>query len=166
MAATEHAQSMKNDSRDFLATAALQLLQNERRQDLTVTKICKRAGLSRMAFYRNFDDIDGLLSSIYQPKITAIFDKIKAHDKQIFEEQLAFFDDFTEDFLLAEKQGFEPIIQSIFMDNMAQLYANQEPYLTTFLSAGVYAVWRRWILGGKAEPLSQIHTLLSKLGQL
>lgn len=31
------------------------------------------------------------------------------------------------------------------------------------MSAGVYAIWREWLLGGQLEPLTMIHELLATL---
>ena len=50
MAATQHAQLIKQDSRDYLTTALLQLLETHDLATITVTQVVKRAGVSRMAF--------------------------------------------------------------------------------------------------------------------
>lgn len=58
MAATEHSKKIKQDSQTYLITALLQLLKTKDFTDITVTQVVKRAGVSRMAFYRNFDTLD------------------------------------------------------------------------------------------------------------
>ena len=73
MAATKHAQQIEQDSQDYLATALLQLLTTKELADLTVTQVVKRAGVSRMAFYRNFNTLDDVLTAYFGPIITARF---------------------------------------------------------------------------------------------
>ncbi len=82
MAATKHAQEIKNDTKDFITTAMLQMLAKEKLQALTVSRVCKRAGVSRMAFYRNFNGLEQILYEYYQPKIAAVFDTIRLNSQE------------------------------------------------------------------------------------
>ena len=45
----------------------------------------------------------------------------------------------------------------------AGLMAVQLNYWTKFMSAGVYAIWREWLLNGQTESLTTIHDLLATL---
>lgn len=173
MAATTHAQVVKNDTRDFITTATLQLLGIKKTSehpsplsDLTVSKICKRAGVSRMAFYRNFESIEQVLYDYYQPKIKETFDIIRqtSEDNIKTNHQLLFFEKFNKDLYLAESQGYESTLQQIFTEEIEKFYSYlNNPYFTTFMAAGVYAVWRRWIMSNQDIPLERIHKLLQQL---
>lgn len=159
MAATNHSQSIKKDTKDFITTAMLQLLATEKLSELTVSQVCKRAGVSRMAFYRNFNDLEQILYEYYQPKIAAVFYTIHQNpsfsDK--FDIQLKFFSTFSDDLLSSVDRGYEPIIQQIFIEEINKFYApDSGEYWTTFMSAGVYAVWRKWFLSGQQKPLQEI----------
>ena len=83
MAATNHAQAIKKDTKDFITTAMLQMLTKEKLSTLTVSQVCKRAGVSRMAFYRNFDGLEQILYEYYQPKIAAVFDVIRQNSASL-----------------------------------------------------------------------------------
>ena len=84
-----------------------------------------------------------------------------------------FFSDFAPTLRLAEQRGFENIIQQLFNANMTNYYqatmtngmltAVQLKYWTRFMSAGVYAIWREWLLGGQLESLTTIHEILATL---
>ncbi|MDR4933648.1 TetR/AcrR family transcriptional regulator [Companilactobacillus paralimentarius] len=76
MAATEHSQKIKQDSQEFLITALLQLLKTKDFNDITITQVVKRAGVSRMAFYRNFETLDDILIAYIEPKINIGFENI------------------------------------------------------------------------------------------
>ncbi|MDP4090371.1 MAG: TetR/AcrR family transcriptional regulator [Bacillota bacterium] len=165
MAATNHAQAIKKDTKDFITTAMLQMLTKEKLSTLTVSQVCKRAGVSRMAFYRNFDGLEQILYEYYQPKIEAVFDVIRKNSQVCakFDSQLGFFNAFGDDLLSSVDRGFEPIIQRIFIEEIKKFYAaDSDGYLTTFMSAGVYAVWRKWLLDGQQKPLKEIMDFLKQ----
>ena len=76
MAATQHAQQIKQDSQTYLTTALLQLLETKDLSDITVAQVVRRAGVSRMAFYRNFDTLDDILIAYFRPLIAARFNDV------------------------------------------------------------------------------------------
>ena len=165
MAATNHAQAIKKDTKDFITTAMLQMLTKEKLSTLTVSQVCKRAGVSRMAFYRNFDGLEQILYEYYHPKIAAVFDVIRQNSQVSakFDSQLEFFNTFGDDLLSSIDRGFEPIIQRIFIEEIKKFYASDsDGYWTTFMSAGVYAIWRKWLLDGQQKPLEEIMDFLKQ----
>ncbi|GKT03348.1 TetR/AcrR family transcriptional regulator [Furfurilactobacillus entadae] len=171
MAATQHAQSIKQDSQTYLATALLQLLVTTDLTDITVTQVVKRAGVSRMAFYRNFATLDDILVAHFRPLIDAQFDAVMYKQPA---EKMAALSDFLvtniDVLQLAVDRGFEHVIQEIFNDNMLRFYKQidvwsqltpaQQTYWPQFMSAGVYRMWREWLLGGQQESLTTIHDLI------
>lgn len=173
MAATEHAQQIKQDSQDYLITALLQLLQTKDFNEITVTQVVKKAGVSRMAFYRNFETLDDILKAYLQPKIDAEFDLIinRTPQDQKLNALGKFFTEIADTLNLAVKRNYEFIIQNIFKENMIRFYDTsmdwsnfseiQRNYWIKFMSAGVYAIWREWLTGGQTESLHDIHTLIA-----
>lgn len=175
MAATNHAQAIKKDSQTYLTTALRQLLRTHDLDTITVTQVVKRAGVSRMAFYRNFTTLDDLLTAYFAPAIAARFQDVLQHvaaDQKLVA-MGQFFSDFAPTLRLAEQRGFEQIIQRLFNENMTNFYQTtmvnagltevQLNYWTKFMSAGVYAIWREWLLNGQVESLTMIHELLATL---
>jgi len=175
MAATQHAQQIKNDSKNYLAIALLDLLQTTNLEDVKIAKLVARAGVSRMAFYRNFDTVADVLRDYFEPKISALFDDVIKHaatvDKMI--DMAQFFTEFEVQLRLAVDRHFEYVLQEIFAANMARLYAqlpeiNAIPevprhYWIGFMSAGVYNIWRDWLLQGKRDSLDAVHDVLGTL---
>lgn len=169
MAATKHAQAIQKDTKDFITTATLQLLSKEKITDLTVSKVCKQAGVSRMAFYRNFDGLEQVLYEYFQPKLASIFTTIRQNplDSVKFDSQMNFFNAFGDVLLLSVDRGFESIIERIFSKEMEKFYAaDDDDYWTAFMSAGVYAIWRKWLLDGQRRPLSEIMDFLKKFNSI
>ncbi|RRK09679.1 TetR/AcrR family transcriptional regulator [Lactiplantibacillus garii] len=173
MAATNHAQAIKQDSKDYLTTALLQLLKTKDLNTLTVTQVVKRAGVSRMAFYRNFETLDDVLLGYFRPAITARFKDVQEDVPQAEKLQAMgqFFINFADTMKLAVDRGFEHIIRQVFNENMVIFYQKsvqwqnispvQQRYWTQFMSAGVYAIWREWLLGGQQESLTEIHKIIA-----
>lgn len=165
MAATKHAQTIKKDTKEFITTAMLQMLTKEKLSALTVSLVCKRAGVSRMAFYRNFDGLEQILYEYYQPKIAAVFEVVSQNTQEAdkYNSQLNFFSTFGDALLSSVDHGFEPIIQRIFIEEVKKFYAaDSDGYWTTFMSAGVYAIWRKWLLDGQQKPLKEIMDFLKQ----
>jgi len=169
MAATKHAQTIKKDTKEYITTAMLQMLTKEKLSALTVSQVCKRAGVSRMAFYRNFEGLEQILYEYYQPKIAAVFDVISQDTREAdkYNSQFIFFSTFGETFISSVDRGFEQIIQRIFIEEIGKFYAaDNDEYWTSFMSAGVYAVWRKWLLDGQQKPLEEIMEFLKKFDLL
>lgn len=173
MAATNYSQIAKNDTKNFITTATLQLLgirktteKPKRVDQLTISSVCKRAGVSRMAFYRNYDSIDEVIYQYYQPKIAKSFEIIRkdVSAKSKIENQLKFFEEFKTDLFLSEGQGYEPIIRQIYIEEIENFYKDtNDEYFITFVATGVYAVWRRWLMNGQDKPIEEIHELIRKI---
>jgi len=77
MGKTNYSISLQEDSKNFITEATLQLLEAKSYTKLTVMEVVKRAGVSRMAFYRNFESIEDVLKQYYSPKFETFFDKVK-----------------------------------------------------------------------------------------
>lgn len=173
MAATDHSQQIKQDSQDYLITALLQLLKHQHLNEITVTKVVKKAGVSRMAFYRNFQTLEDILVAYFKPKIDQEFDIIinKTPQDKKMDALGNFFTDMAEPMKSAEIGNYEFIIQKIFDDNIKHFYDTvmnwdnfsdvQKKYWIKFMGAGTYAILKEWLLTDQQESLHDIHTLIA-----
>ncbi|WP_054654296.1 TetR/AcrR family transcriptional regulator [Secundilactobacillus silagei] len=93
MSATQHAQQIKQDSKQYLTTALFQLLATKDLNDIKVTALVKRAGVSRMAFYRNFDTLEDVILQYFGPKIQSLFNDVilQVPEKQKLGDMTEFF---------------------------------------------------------------------------
>ncbi|HCC00627.1 MAG TPA: TetR/AcrR family transcriptional regulator [Ruminococcaceae bacterium] len=173
MPATKHAQEIKNDSKEYLTTALFQILKNKSLEEIKITELVKRAGVSRMAFYRNYNTLEEILIAYFEPKIATLFEAVilQIPSSQKMEELQFFFSEFSTALSLAIKRNYEYIIQGIFHRHMLLFYAKntdwrcippmQLNYWSQFMSAGVYAIWREWFLNRQGESLEEIHELIA-----
>ena len=175
MAATDHSQAIKQDSKDYLTTALLQLLEKNTYSSITVSQVVRRAGVSRMAFYRNFTSLDDVLveyfSAIIGERFADIIHHVSSTEKLTSLEN--FFKEFATSLELSVSQGYEAIVRRVFNENMQHFYSSlplfdalkepQKRYYITFMSDGVYSIWREWLISGQKESLDTIHQLLAIL---
>ena len=61
-------------TRECLRVAMFKLMNQESFEKITVTELAKRAGVSRVAFYRNYDSKEALVADICQ----SVFNELKA----------------------------------------------------------------------------------------
>lgn len=60
----KHSKEINGLTKQCLKEALLLLMKEKTYRDITVTELCKKAGLSRMAFYRNYDVVNDILQEI------------------------------------------------------------------------------------------------------
>jgi AcrR family transcriptional regulator len=169
MAATKNAQAVKNDTKEFITTAVAEILAKHKLSSLTVSQVCERAGVSRMAFYRNFDTLEQVVYEYYQPQIAAVFDVVRRSSQYSakYAGQLNFFNTFGDVLLLANEHEFEPIIRRIVIEEIERFYAaDADEYRIAFMAAGVYAVWRKWLVDGRKKPLEEIMSFFERLADM
>lgn len=172
MSATKHAQQIKNDSLAYLTEALFQLLETKSLNEIKVTELVGRAGVSRMAFYRNYQTLEDILRAYFAPQITHLFDDVilqQPSDVKVTDMQ-AFFNDLTAQLQLSTKRNYEYIIRELFTENMQRYYANWPGLATTprrywevFMTNGVYGIWREWLLSNQHESLDELHQLIRVL---
>lgn len=175
MSATKHAQQIREDSITYLTTALLQLLETRPLADIKVTALVVRAGVSRMAYYRNFDTLEDILRGYFEPQITRLFDDVitQVPSEQKMNDLQQFFDEMSHALRLASVRNYEYIIQQLFDANMVRYYNDLIPdmsvdettqrYWVRFMSAGVYGIWREWLLHNEGETLADMHVLIGTL---
>lgn len=169
MAATKQAQIIKKETKEYITIALLEMLTKEKLSVLNVSQVCKYAGVSRMAFYRNFSGLEQILYEYYQPKIASVFTAIRQNEKfsNKHDIQIDFFKVFSVDLLKSIDRGFEQIIQQIFIDEIKGFYKlRRDEYWVAFMAAGVYAIWKKWLLDGRKIPLVKIMLFLKQFDTL
>lgn len=149
MAATDYSKSLKKDSQEWITLALLEILKTKPLSQITVSEIAKKAGVSRMAFYRHFSGLDDVLFSYYEPKFEKIFDKTLnkiSHEQKIID-LTEFFNDLTPDFKRATT-------------TWSDWKGPKRNYWIKFMSAGLFEVWLTWIQTGQKESLEEMTQLI------
>ncbi len=172
MAATEHSQNIKKDTKEWITIALLDLLQLKKLSKLTVAEVVKKAGVSRMAFYRNYESLEQVLMEYYEPKFADIFGKIAnqpSHEQKLADMGL-FFLGLEKDFMVALDSEYTDLLYQISKKYITGFYDELNPfpdwsgirrtYWINFISAGVFEIWMTWFRGGQKESLEEISGLI------
>lgn len=123
---------MNQLSRESLKIALIHLLGDRTLAAVTVTELCKKAGVSRMAFYRNYESIQELYHEIYDDYFQQFFQKnfymLEQNDLHGFWESLFVFiydHQKTAKVLLSSKedQHFLAYLNRTFCDQIHDLDA-------------------------------------------
>ena len=172
MAATNLAQEQKNETKVFITTALMQLLHEQALEKISVRQVSDRAGVSRMAFYRHFDDLNAVLVGYYEPRFHRLFSDLEQyHDEDKLARVGVFFQDTSEDILLAINQGYENLIVDLFTTGLEEIFDSKggavvEQYRLKFVGAGVYAMWREWLVSGMEVSLAEVNAMVHQfMGQ-
>lgn len=149
------------ESRDFVRNcfrfALMILLKEKKGEKITVTKLCEIAGVSRMAFYRNYHDVDDVM--VDQIKIFA--ENVAAEmGTDIYENWLALFSnaqEHREDLEAIVQAGFERKILEVFL-SLAPKEEDNRTIQTIWLSL-YYSLLIKWIREKKpkkAEDMARV----------
>lgn len=136
----------------YITEAFLLLLKKKEYRDITITEICKKAGVTRMSFYRNFESKEDILHkkvrnitdsflkesaiSYKNDTVSCYFIKLFTHMKQQIELCNAL-----------NKAGLFYMIKDefdrVFLSTYRQEY---DEYKSVFLAGGIYNIFLYWFL--------------------
>ena len=164
-------------TRRLLQEGLLRLLANQKLEDISVTALCKEAGINRATFYNHYTSPNGLLAEMERQLVSEL-------------EQLAKTPTSFEDIALSLEQycivlrdnaelvsilscyhadrDIEEILTSLatYYDknrldlNKTTLDLNSTHLVSTFLCAGCYALVREWLNRGIDKSPKEISSLI------
>ncbi|MBO4998482.1 MAG: TetR/AcrR family transcriptional regulator [Lachnospira sp.] len=154
-------------SQESIMDATIQLFCSSHYQDITVTDICKRAGVARVTFYKYFHSIDDLLTTIFKENFIANYKKL-SNPKSLENttilltfllEGIYFSPDFINHLVSCNRSyillDIFDMISEIFLS-----YQNLNPDILKlqclFISGGIYNVFIEWIRGGSQITIPQL----------
>ena len=173
------AQKRKTSTKEDIKEALIQLLSEEKFENISISKLCKRAGINRGTFYLHYEDkyqmIDSLKSDIVsqlysffeeerespQKLMTANFHILRSNERLINALTRSHYIDFREairefmtSIILSDKQ--ETATQHFLEENF---HIPQKYALEIFLSS-VEGVISLWIAGGAQEEPEEITDMI------
>lgn len=152
------------ETRDFIRScinfALMVLLKDKNIADISVSKLCQVAGVSRTAFYRNYRSVEEVL-----------VDKIKTFSLEVagqigtdvYNNWLALFktvDKYKEDFISIVERGYEYQIYNVFMSLLPASEGNrniQSVWLSLY-----YTFMVRWLKEGRPKKMEDAARLAYK----
>ncbi len=160
-------------SKECLRDALLQLMCEKKLEDITIIEIVSKAGVSRMAFYRNYKDKDNLLEDISKTLLKDMnqFYQERFDEKESFKAFKSFFSCLVDNrrFIeiivrIIEKQNrsifaFPSLLNILHPNNSLQIYGVEA------LEKGMNAIIYTWIKNGMKESPKEMAQICQQIFQ-
>ncbi len=153
----------KNESKEWISNALLDLMTVQTYQEITVTELSKRADLSRRTFYRHFDTVDDVLSYIIEQVAAEYLEMrndVTKHARDFCLITVAHFSFWEErkDFLLLlhKNDMYHFLMDELYKCVYSRLEANTqnsdlERYVYSFSTGGISYMLEKWLLDGATK---------------
>jgi AcrR family transcriptional regulator len=154
---------------EYLTEALLQLMIKKPFEDISVTDLCNRAGVTRMSFYRNFDSKEEILRQwittitddfLEESGISFKNDPLPVYFQKLFTHLQKHFDIC----LSIHRAGMLHIVKDEFDRVFLSIHeGDYDEYKSYFLAGGVYNVFLLWLITGGRETPEQLAMKLKNL---
>jgi len=162
-------------TKECIETALLVLMKQKNFNDISITDIVQRAGVSRSAYYRNYSSKKDILNKYLNTIVETITDsldlqKIHLSDFNFWLSVFTRVQTYADEFMILQKAGFDAIILSSINQTMIEQLENNskqvsEKYQILFWTGAFYNLLREWIISGmneSNEDMAQIGQKMSK----
>ena len=163
-------------TRKWIEAATVHLAKTGPYRELTITAICKKAGVGRPTFYRHYESKEDVIRSIVNRALSGLFDEIRnlaPEDVTVHTINLATLKTWRNNKKFLELAKI-PEIRDIAMTeadrNMSFLtetypvYRDMPPLLRAYRYWGMKGVFFHWIEEDMRTPPEEIHKLLTSRG--
>ena len=168
----------KNNSRykissEKIETAFLTLMLNHKYEDITISQVCKQAGINRSTFYCHYDDINDLIIKIegkFAKGMASIFNYGERQTHEAFVEMFTFVKEnkyFYKAFLnipyatLAETNTKNNVLKHISENSYIEKSKKMGIfYRASFFGAGIKEMCRLWLQFDCKESPEEMAKLL------
>ncbi|MCR5295610.1 MAG: TetR/AcrR family transcriptional regulator [Lachnospiraceae bacterium] len=147
---------------DYIEEALLLLMKTKDYGAVSITEICKKAGVTRMSFYRNFESKEDILKK-WVGSITASFladSRISYKNnssREYFIKLFTHMEQHKDTCLSLYKAGLIYIVKEQFDRVFLEIHEDEyDEYKSFFLAGGIYNVFLLWLINGCRESPSEI----------
>lgn len=152
--------------KEYILQALLDLMKEKDFKEISITEITKKAGVSRMAYYRNYYYKEDILEN-YMTELLDKYEKIRnkiveEHPDNKYKLMLYVFEYFqeNENFVLClEKSNLSNIIQNRINEYVHEIYKSDDTfdiYDAIIFGGALYNTGKYWLLTGRQEDIHDI----------
>ena len=165
------------DTRKRIEAVVQDLLQTKKLQEITVSEVCRLAGIHRTTFYGHFLDIYDCMEKLIREMYTEMMEHFVAEENVTLSEGFLWLFEFVKEhrglFLrFIEIRQESPTFQGLptFLERHMEKLVLQFGYISKeellyhqeFFSAGLLAMIRRWLLCGCVESPEEMCRILER----
>ncbi len=161
---------LKNLTRESITQALLILMENKPYQEINVSDICKKAGVSRNAFYRNYPAKDAIIRRLQFEKAYEWRISLRKRFNilsigELFTEILKFMFSEREEIKKYLNAGLTYLQIDVLFKSLRDLASafTAPDYALCHLAGSIYAIYTYWISKPNPESPEYIALLICKL---
>ena len=149
-----------------ITNALLRLLKEKELKDISISEITATAEVSRISFYRNYDDKDTVIKDYIHLTLNEWnknHPKTSQHtEDEILGDIFAYITEYKDFYLLLRDRGIFYFLKDIIMDALGpkEMYPNFVAYTQAFIANGIYGWIEEWFLRGMQESGEEMTRLL------
>jgi Transcriptional regulator len=163
--------------KEWIFTSLMILMEKKEFQKITITDITNKAGVSRMAFYRNYsvkeDIITDYLDKLFQMYLAELSEYTQIDVYQFAYKFFAYFRKHRKLIQNLNKaelsvlllKRFDLYLNSIFEDIFHSSFEITNQYEIHFVAGGLYKILIEWIDNGAEESDDEMAKIVSKLAK-
>ena len=153
-------------AKEYIVTALIELMKVQDYHDITITDLTKKAGVSRMAYYRNYTSKEDILNKYMEEVGISIHEKISSLStrEEILDyyhalfEQLGAYRDLG---ITAYRAHLGELILDNINKNMAITFRPENDsaearYRHLYLAGAFYNVFIEWLKNGRQESCEEM----------
>ena len=154
-------------TKEAIETALLQLLEKKDLAKISISELVKRAGVSRAAFYRNYESKEAILESVFNRSVQNIMKQLDNYDvkNDLHLVWIHLFQEAKKEakiIQLALDYHLEKILVQSMQEFLEKYYGKNKgvsSYLHSFWSSAIVSVLLKWIKDGMKVPAEKIADL-------
>lgn len=149
-----------------ITNALLTLLKEKELKDISISEITTAAQVSRISFYRNYDDKETIIKeymSLTLNEWNKKHPKMSEHtEDDILGDIFAYITEYKDFYLMLRDRGIFCFFKDIIMDALGpkEEYPNFGAYTAAFIANGIYGWIEEWFLRGMQESGEEMTKLL------
>ena len=154
----------------------IDLMGEEKFEDITISMLCKNAGISRKTFYMHYASLDDVITDIGKDMYAQMSDRFKSKESdygmrdvlkdinEIISNNLdTYFKMATSEshheFHIALEIAFQKIVADVCRNSYGLTSPNLE-YYSTFYASGIISVYGKWFRSHEKQPKEKLEQIL------
>ena len=159
-------------AKECILTALLRLMEVKSYGSITITDITTRAGVSRMAYYRNYKNKDEILINHLIEQEKRLINELQGNHAKTLSEMIFYIAEFFQENVHVIKAVFDAGLGHLLTNMLSERIHNYFPvvnasasgkYAVQFYVSAVIGVFRMWFDNGMVESASEISEILCNL---
>lgn len=149
--------------KECITTALLKMLKERDFSDITITDLVKRAGVSRISFYRNYESKEDVLRKHIHLLLKAWGNRYEGvNGTALIEAIFTHYQENSDLYVLLYKRGLSHISLQSLKDvcGPRQKQNNKAAYTSAFISGGLYGWIEEWFQRGMQESPKEMAAML------